>query len=335
MSADKAKALESVMASLEKEYGKGSVMMLGDSNKHNIETTPSGSIGLDIALGGGYAKGRIVEIYGAESSGKTTLTLHAIAEAQKLGLVCAFVDAEHAFDPSYATKLGIDTKKLIFSQPDYGEQALEIVDALIHSGAVDLVVVDSVAALTPKAEIEGDMGDSHMGLQARMMSQGLRKITGAASKNNVTVIFINQTRMKIGVVFGNPETTTWGNALKFYASQRLSVSGTGKIEGKSTGGGDDKDKEFVGKETKVKVIKNKVAPPFREAEFQVEFNKGISKTGEIIEFGSKFEVIKKSGAFYSYGDVKLGQGKENAKAFLEENPEVKDEIEAKVRECMK
>ena len=280
--------------------------MLGDSDRHNIETVSSGSIGLDKALGGGYARGRIVEIYGAESSGKTTLTLHAIVEAQKAGLTFAFVDAEHAFDPAYAEKLGINTKKLLFTQPDYGEQALEIVDKLVHSGAVDLIVVDSVAALTPKAEIEGEMGDSHMGLQARMMSQALRKITGAASKNNVTVIFINQTRMKIGVMFGNPETTTGGNALKFYASQRLSVSGTEKIEDKS---GDSKGdaKEFLGKVTKVEVKKNKVAPPFRKAEFAIEFNKGISKTGEIIDFGSEYEVIKKAGAFYSYGDVKLGQ----------------------------
>ena len=327
---DKKDALNNALDMIEKQFGKGSIMKLGDKEGGlKIETTSSGSLGLDIALGGGYAKGRIVEIYWPESSGKTTLTLHAIAECQKAGGTAAFIDAEHALDPEYAKKIGVDTDNLIISQPDYGEQALEITDSLVRSGAVDLIIVDSVAALTPKAEIEGDMGDSHMGLQARLMSQALRKITGAISRSGTTVIFINQIRMKIGVMFGSPETTTGGNALKFYASQRLDIRRKAKIET-----GVAMDKEVHGNLTKVKVIKNKVAPPFKEADFDIMYNEGISKPGEIIDIGTKLEVVKKSGAFYSYGDTKLGQWKEKAKTFLKENPELAAEIEEVIKNSL-
>lgn len=327
---DKKQALQNALDMIEKQYGKGSIMTLGDEDRaKGVETNSSGSLSLDIALGGGYAKGRIVEIYGPESSGKTTLTLHAIAEVQKAGGTAAFIDAEHALDPSYAEKVGVNTGELIISQPDYGEQALEITEKLVNSGAVDLIIVDSVAALTPKAEIEGDMGDSHMGLQARLMSQALRKITGAINKTGCTVIFINQIRMKIGVMFGSPETTTGGNALKFYASQRLDIRRKEKIE-QGTG----MDKEINGNKTRVKVIKNKIAPPFREAEFDVMYNQGISKVGEIIDLGATTGVIKKSGAFYSYGDTRLGQGRENAKNFLIENPELASEIEEVIKNSL-
>ncbi|MDP2090259.1 MAG: recombinase RecA [Candidatus Gracilibacteria bacterium] len=327
---NKQEALNNALAMIEKQFGKGSIMKLGDEGaRQKIETFSSGSLGLDMALGGGYAKGRIVEIYGPESSGKTTLTLHAIAECQKAGGTAAFIDAEHALDPEYATKIGVNINELLISQPDYGEQALEIVDALIRSGAVDLIIVDSVAALTPKAEIEGDMGDSHMGLQARLMSQALRKITGVISKSNSTVIFINQIRMKIGVMFGSPETTTGGNALKFYASQRLDIRRKAKIEG-----GAAMDKEVTGNTTVVKVIKNKIAPPFREATFDVMYNEGISKTGEILDIGSESGVIKKAGAFYSYGETRLGQGRENSKNFLRDNPELAKEIEEVIKNSL-
>ncbi|RAL57707.1 recombinase RecA [Candidatus Gracilibacteria bacterium GN02-872] len=327
---NKQEALKEALALIEKNYGKGSIMRLGDDGaRQKVETISSGSIGLDIALGGGYAKGRIVEIYGPESSGKTTLTLHAIAEVQKAGGVAAFIDAEHALDPEYAKKIGVNIDELLISQPDFGEQALEITDKLVNSGAVDLIIVDSVAALTPKAEIEGDMGDSHMGLQARLMSQALRKITGAISKTNCTVIFINQLRMKIGVMFGSPETTTGGNSLKFYASQRIDIRRKNKIE---RGTGDNK--EVIGNETVVKVIKNKIAPPFREAMVDIMYNEGISRIGEILDFGVDLNIIKKSGAFYSYGDKKLGQGRENVKAFLTENEELANEIEEIIRNSL-
>ena len=295
----------------------------------DIQTSSSGSLGLDIALGGWYAKWRIVEIYGPESSGKTTLTLHAIAEVQKAGWTAAFIDAEHALDPSYARKVGVDTDNLVIAQPDYGEQALEIVDSLVRSAAVDLIIVDSVAALVPKAEIEGDMGDSHMGLQARLMSQALRKITGVINKSGTTVIFINQIRMKIGVMFGSPETTTGGNALKFYASQRLDIRRKAKIES-----GTALDNEVNGNLTKVKVIKSKVAPPFREAEFDVMYNQGISKVGEILDIGVQLEIIKKAWAFYSYGETRLGQWREKAKAFLAENPEMANELEEVIKNSL-
>lgn len=327
---DKKEALNQALANIEKQFWKGSIMKLGDNEGgQKVETNPSGSIGLDIALGWGYAKGRVVEIYGPESSGKTTLTLHAIAEIQKAGGNAAFIDAEHALDPEYARKIGVDIDNLIVSQPDYGEQALEIVDSLVRSWAVDLIVVDSVAALTPKAEIEGEMGDSHMGLHARLMSQALRKITGAISKSRCSVIFINQIRSKIGVMFGNPETTTGGNALKFYASQRLEVRRKDKIES-WTGTG----KEISGNKTKVKVIKNKVAPPFKEAEFDIMYNEGISKLGEIIDIGAEIGVIKKSWAFYSYGETKLWQGRENAKTFLRENKELAGELEEVIKNSL-
>ncbi len=326
---NKKEALASALAMIEKQFGTGSIMRLGDQDAIKVETTSSGSIALDQALGGGYAKGRIVEIYGPESSGKTTLTLHAIAEMQKTGGTCAFIDAEHAFDPSYAKKIGVDVDSLIISQPDNGEQALEIVDALVRSGAVDLIVVDSVAALVPKAEIEGNMGDSFMGLQARLMSQALRKITGVISKSSCTVIFINQIRMKIGVMFGNPETTTGGNALKFYASQRLDIRRKEKIE---SGTGDDR--EATGTRAKIKVVKNKVAPPFREVEVDILFNEGISRSGEVVDIGSESGIIKKAGAFYSFGETRLGQGRENAKAFLDQNRELRDQIEAEIRKAL-
>ncbi|MFK7780161.1 MAG: recombinase RecA [Candidatus Gracilibacteria bacterium] len=327
---NKQEALNNALSMIEKQFGKGSIMRLGDEGaRSKIETFGSGSLSLDIALGGGYAKGRIIEIYGPESSGKTTLTLHAIAECQKIGGTAAFIDAEHALDPEYAKTIGVDTDNLLISQPDYGEQALEIVEALIRSNAVDLIVVDSVAALTPKAEIEGEMGDSHMGLQARLMSQALRKMTGIISKSKTTVIFINQIRMKIGVMFGSPETTTGGNALKFYATQRLDIRRRAKIEK-----GVAMDKEVMGNLTKVKVIKNKIAPPFREAEFDIMYNEGISKVGEILDIGARTEVIKKAGAFYSYGETKLGQGREKAKLFLKENPKLATEIEEVIKNSL-
>lgn len=323
---DRKAALDSALKMIEKQYGTGSIMKMGDRGKVKVPTIGSGSIRLDDALGGGYPKGRIVEIFGPESSGKTTLALHAIAEVQKAGGTAAFIDAEHALDPTYAARLGVDVDNLILSQPDYGEQALEIIDALVRSGAVDIIVLDSVAALTPRAELEGAMGDSHMGLQARLMSQALRKITGTISKTQTTLFMINQIRMKIGVMFGNPETTTGGNSLKFYASQRLDIRRKAKIE---QGTGDDK--EVIGSSVKVKVVKNKIAPPFKEIEFDVMYNQGISRSGELIDLGSDRGVIKKSGAFYSYGDTKLGQGRENAKTFLEENPKIADAIEKEIR----
>ncbi|WP_347139774.1 recombinase RecA [Paracoccus sp. SSK6] len=323
-SADKQKALDSALAQIERQFGKGSIMKLGkDSPVAEIEATSTGSLGLDIALGiGGLPKGRIIEIFGPESSGKTTLTLHVVAEEQKKGGVCAFVDAEHALDPQYARKLGVNLDELLISQPDTGEQALEIVDTLVRSGAVSLVVVDSVAALTPKSEIEGDMGDMQMGSQARLMSQAMRKLTASIGRSNCMVIFINQIRMKIGVMFGNPETTTGGNALKFYASVRLDIRRTGSVK--------DRD-EVIGNTTRVKVVKNKVAPPFRQVEFDIMYGEGISKVGELIDLGVKAGVVEKSGAWYSYGDERIGQGRENAKQFLRDNPEKATAIEDKIR----
>lgn len=321
---DKQKALESALAQIERQFGKGSIMKLGaDSPAMDIEATSTGSLGLDIALGiGGLPKGRIVEIYGPESSGKTTLTLHVVAEEQKKGGVCAFVDAEHALDPQYARKLGVNLDELLISQPDTGEQALEIVDTLVRSGAVSLIVVDSVAALTPKAELEGDMGDATVGAQARLMSQAMRKLTASIGRSNCMVIFINQIRMKIGVMFGSPETTTGGNALKFYASVRLDIRRIGSIK--------EKD-DVVGNTTRVKVVKNKVAPPFKQVEFDIMYGEGISKTGELIDIGVKAGVVEKSGSWYSYGDERIGQGRENAKLFLKQNPSVAMEIEDKIR----
>ena len=321
---DKQKALDSALAQIERQFGKGSIMKLGgDSPVHEIEATSTGSLGLDIALGiGGVPKGRIIEIYGPESSGKTTLTLHCVAEEQKKGGVCAFVDAEHALDPLYARKLGVDLDELLISQPDTGEQALEITDTLVRSGAVSMVVVDSVAALTPKAELEGDMGDATVGAQARLMSQAMRKLTASISRSKCTVIFINQIRMKIGVMFGSPETTTGGNALKFYSSVRLDIRRIGAIK--------DRD-EVVGNQTKVKVVKNKVAPPFKQVEFDIMYGEGISKTGELIDLGVKAGVVEKSGSWYSYGDERIGQGRENAKTFLKENKKIAHEIEDKIR----
>ena len=323
-SADKQKALDSALAQIERQFGKGAIMKLGGDNPAaEIEATSTGSLGLDIALGiGGLPKGRIIEIYGPESSGKTTLTLHCIAEEQKKGGVCAFVDAEHALDPLYARKLGVNLDELLISQPDTGEQALEIVDTLVRSGAVSMVVVDSVAALTPKAEIEGDMGDATVGAQARLMSQAMRKLTASIGRSNCMVIFINQIRMKIGVMFGNPETTSGGNALKFYASVRLDIRRIGAIK--------DRD-EVVGNQTRVKVVKNKVAPPFRQVEFDIMYGEGISKVGELIDLGVKAGVVEKSGAWYSYGDERIGQGRENAKQFLRDNPDIAYEIEDKIR----
>jgi len=323
----KQKALNVALAQIEKNFGKGTIMKLGDQKSMEIEKVSSGSISIDLALGGGYAKGRIVEIYGPESSGKTTLCLHAVAEFQKTGGTVAFIDAEHALDPVYAAKVGVDTDNLLLSQPDSGEQALEILEALVRSGGVDLVIVDSVAALTPRAEIEGDMGDSHMGLQARLMSQALRKITGVASKMGVTIIFINQIRMKIGVVFGNPETTTGGNALKFYASQRIEIRKGKKIE---NGTGDDKIAE--GNTAKIKVVKNKVAPPFKTAEIDIVFNEGISKMGDLLEVAVSFEIVKKAGAFFSFQETRLGQGKLKAVNFLKESPEIAEKILNLVKE---
>lgn len=323
---EKLKALQLTMDKIEKSYGKGSIMKLGDRVVEDVPSISSGSIGLDIAMGvGGYPKGRIIEIYGPESSGKTTLAIHAIAEAQKAGGIAAIVDAEHAFDPGYATKLGVDINELLISQPDNGEQALEIADNLIRSGAVDIIVIDSVAALTPKAEIEGEMGDSKMGLQARLMSQALRKLTANINKTKTCVIFINQLREKIGVMFGNPETTTGGNALKFYASVRLDIRRIGQIKD---------GEESQGNHTRVKVVKNKVAPPFKKAEFDIMYGEGISKTGEIVDLGVEHNVIKKSGSWFSYGDTKLGQGRESVKTVIRDNPELAMELEAKIMEAL-
>ena len=315
-------ALDLAIAQISKQFGDGSIMKLGENHKVDVELLPSGCLSLDIALGGGYPKGRIIEIYGPESSGKTTLTLHAIAEIQKQGGTAAFIDAEHALDPAYARKLGVDTENLLVAQPDNGEQALEITETLVRSNAVDLIVVDSVAALVPQAEIDGDMGDAHMGLQARLMSQALRKLTGIINKSKATVIFINQIRMKIGVMFGNPETTTGGNALKFYASVRADIRRTAQIKS-----GDD----VIGNRTKVKIVKNKIAAPFRVAEFDIMYNEGISKTGDIIDLAVEHEILGKSGAFYKYNDQNIGQGRENAKRYLLENPDKMAEIDAKVR----
>jgi recombination protein RecA len=324
----KLKALKLTLDKLDKTYGKGAVMMLGDTVAQEVEVIPSGSIGLDLALGvGGYPKGRVVEIYGPESSGKTTLTLHAMAEAQKQGGIAAFIDAEHAFDRFYAQKLGVDVDNLIISQPDNGEQALEIADNLIRSGAVDIVVIDSVAALTPKSEIEGEMGDSKMGLHARLMSQALRKLTASISKTNCTVIFINQLREKIGVMFGNPETTTGGNALKFYASVRLDIRKSTQIK--------DNDGNVIGNKTRVKVVKNKVAPPFQTAEFDILYGEGVSLMGEVIDLGVEYEIIKKSGSWFSYGDTKIGQGRDAVRAMLIDNPELLEELQAKIVEVIK
>tara|TARA_B110001454_G_scaffold173639_1_gene164926 strand:+ start:255 stop:1256 length:1002 start_codon:yes stop_codon:yes gene_type:complete len=319
----KLKALKLTLDKLDKAYGKGTVMKMGDRPVEEIDAISTGSLGLDLALGvGGLPRGRVIEIYGPESSGKTTLTLHAIAEAQKKGGIAAFIDAEHAFDRFYAEKLGIDVDNLIISQPDYGEQGLEIAENLIRSGAIDIIVIDSVAALTPKSEIEGEMGDSKMGLHARLMSQALRKLTGAINKTNCTVIFINQLREKIGVMFGNPETTTGGNALKFYASVRLDIRRSTQIK--------NADSAVIGNKTRVKVVKNKVAPPFQMAEFDIMYGEGISKVGEIIDLGVEFNIVKKSGSWFSYGDTKLGQGRDAVKKLLKDNPELMDELEEKI-----
>lgn len=322
---NKIRALETAVAQIEKQFGKGSIMKLGDTDfSMNVETVPTGSVSLDIALGlGGIPKGRIIEVYGPESSGKTTVALHMVAEVQKLGGIAGFIDAEHALDPAYAKKIGVDIDNLYISQPDCGEQALEITETMVRSGAVDIVIVDSVAALVPKAEIDGEMGDSHMGLQARLMSQALRKLTAVISKSQCIVIFINQLREKIGIMFGNPETTTGGRALKFYSSVRLDVR---RIESLKQSG------EVIGNRTRIKVVKNKIAPPFKEAEFDIMFGKGISKEGDILDLASDIDVINKSGAWYSYNDAKIGQGRENAKQFLRENPEIFDEIYEKVRD---
>jgi recombination protein RecA len=324
MDDNKSKALAAALSQIEKQFGKGSIMRLGDTEAvEDIQAVSTGSLGLDIALGiGGLPRGRIIEIYGPESSGKTTLTLSVIAEMQKLGGTAAFIDAEHALDPQYAQKLGVNVGELLISQPDTGEQALEIADMLVRSGSVDIVVVDSVAALVPKAEIEGEMGDSHMGLQARLMSQALRKLTGNIKRTNTMVIFINQIRMKIGVMFGNPETTTGGNALKFYASVRLDIRRTGSIK---------KGDEVIGSETRVKIVKNKVAPPFKQAEFDILYGEGISREGEILELGANLKLVEKSGAWYSYNGEKIGQGKDNSREYLKEHPEVAYEIDGKIR----
>lgn len=325
---DKKKALALVLEKMDKTYGKGTVMKMGDSAVEEVEVIPSGSLGLDIALGvGGYPKGRVIEIYGPESSGKTTLTMHAIAESQKAGGIAAFIDAEHAFDVVYAKKLGIDVENLIISQPDNGEQALEIADNLIRSGAIDIVVIDSVAALTPKAEIEGEMGDSKMGLHARLMSQALRKLTATISRTKCTVIFINQLREKIGVMFGNPETTTGGNALKFYASVRIDI----RRSGSPIKVGED----AVGNRVKVKIVKNKVAPPFKNTEFDIMYGEGISKVGEILDLGVEFDIVKKSGSWFSYGDTKLGQGRDAVKELLKDNPELLEELAEKIKVAIK
>ena len=326
VNAAKLKALQATLDKIEKDFGKGTIMKLGDQPKWDVSVVPSGSIALDCALGiGGYPKGRVIEIYGPESSGKTTLAIHAIAEAQKTGGIAAIIDAEHAFDRTYAKKLGVNVDTLLISQPDNGEQALEIADSLIRSGAIDIIVIDSVAALTPKAEIEGEMGDAKMGLQARLMSQALRKLTGNISKTNTCCIFINQLREKIGVMFGNPETTTGGNALKFYASVRLDVRRTTQLK-------DGED--ATGNRTRVKVVKNKMAPPFKKAEFDILYGEGISKIGEILDLGVEFDIIKKSGSWFSYGDSKIGQGREAVRQLLLDNPEFAEEVEAKVREAL-
>ncbi len=327
LNTEKAKALQAALAQIEKQFGKGSIMRLGEGEViEDIQVVSTGSLGLDIALGvGGLPRGRVIEIYGPESSGKTTLTLQVIAEMQKQAGTCAFIDAEHALDIQYAQKLGVNLQELLISQPDTGEQALEIVDALVRSGSIDLIVIDSVAALTPKAELEGEMGDSLPGLQARLMSQALRKLTATIKKTNTMVIFINQIRMKIGVMFGNPETTTGGNALKFYSSVRLDIRRTGNIK---------KGEEIIGSETKVKVVKNKVSPPFKVAEFDILYGEGISREGEIIDMGVEARILEKSGAWYAYNGEKIGQGKDNAREFLRENPEIKREIENKVRESL-
>ncbi|BBP43318.1 recombinase RecA [Thiosulfativibrio zosterae] len=327
MDENKQKALAAALGQIEKQFGKGSIMRMGDSAAaRDIDAVSTGSLGLDIALGiGGLPKGRIIEIYGPESSGKTTLTLHVIAEMQKLGGTAAFIDAEHALDPIYAEKLGVDIDNLLVSQPDTGEQALEITDSLVRSGAVDIVVIDSVAALTPKAEIEGDMGDSHMGLQARLMSQALRKLTANIKRTNTLVIFINQIRMKIGVMFGNPETTTGGNALKFYASVRLDIRRIGAVK---------KGEEILGNETRVKVVKNKVAPPFKQVEFDILYGEGISREGEIIDLGVQEKLIDKAGSWYSYNGEKIGQGKDNVRQFLKDNPEISKTLQAKIKEAL-
>jgi recombination protein RecA len=320
----KVKALGLALETIEKQFGKGSIMKLGDQTNIKVECIPTGSVGLDLALGGGFPKGRIIEIYGPESSGKTTLTLHAIAEIQKAGGTAAFIDAEHALDPSYAKRIGVDVENLLLSQPDNGEQALEITETLVRSSAVDLVVVDSVAALTPRAEIEGDMGDSHMGLQARLMSQALRKLTGVISRSNTTVIFINQIRMKIGVMFGNPETTTGGNALKFYASVRVDIRRVSQIK---------QGDAVIGNRTRVKVVKNKIAPPFRQHEFDIMYNQGISRSGDVLDLAVDRNIVEKSGAWFAYNDAKIGQGREAAKTYLQENPKVLEEIAKKVKEA--
>ncbi len=323
----KLKALKLTLDKLDKTYGKGTVMKMGDRAVEDVEVIPTGSLGLDVALGvGGYPRGRVIEIYGPESSGKTTLTLHAMAEAQKKGGIAAFIDAEHAFDRGYAEKLGVDVENLIISQPDNGEQALEIADNLIRSGAIDILVIDSVAALTPKSEIEGEMGDSKMGLHARLMSQALRKLTGSISKTKCTVIFINQLREKIGVMFGNPETTTGGNALKFYASVRLDIRRSTQIK--------DSDSNAMGNKTRVKVVKNKVAPPFKQVEFDIMYGEGISKVGEIIDLGVDYEIIKKAGSWFSYDETKLGQGRDAVKKLLLDNPELMDELEKKIKDAI-
>lgn len=322
---EKSKALDAALAQIERSFGKGSIMRMGARPEgQNVDVVPTGSLGLDLALGiGGLPRGRIVEIYGPESSGKTTLALHVIAEAQKRGGACAFIDAEHAMDPTYARKLGVDLDNLLISQPDAGEQALEIADTLVRSGAIDVLVIDSVAALVPRAELEGEMGDSHMGLHARLMSQALRKITGSVSRSKCILIFLNQIRMKIGVVFGNPETTTGGNALKFYASVRLEIRRTGQIKERE---------EMVGNQTRVKVVKNKMAPPFRQVEFDIMYGEGISHTGELLDLGVKAGVVEKSGSWFSYNSQRVGQGRENAKQFLREHSDVADAIEIKIRE---
>ena len=321
---DKDKALASTISQIEKDFGKGSIMRLGQRPSVEVDAIPTGSLGLDLALGvGGLPRGRIIEIYGPESSGKTTLTLHVIAEAQKKGGTCAFIDAEHALDPAYAKKLGVNIDKLLISQPDTGEQALGIADNLVRCGSIDLIIIDSVAALVPKAEIEGDMGDAHMGLQARLMSQAMRKLTASISRTNCMIIFINQIRMKIGVMFGNPETTTGGNALKFYSSVRIDIRKIGSI----------KDKEnVIGNQTRVKIVKNKVAPPFRVVDFDIMYGSGISKEGEIVDLASKFGIIEKAGAWFSYNTIRIGQGRENVKKYLRENPKIAQEIEQKVRQ---
>ncbi len=325
--AEKLKALQLTLDKIDKNYGKGSVMRLGDNAVIDIDYIPTGSIGLDIALGvGGLPRGRIIEVYGPESSGKTTLAIHAIAEAQKLGGIAAFIDAEHAFDRFYAEKLGVDTENLLISQPDYGEQALEITESLIRSGAIDIIVIDSVAALTPKSEIEGEMGDSKMGLQARLMSQALRKLTGTINKTGATCIFINQLREKIGVMFGNPETTTGGNALKFYSSIRIDIRRSTQIK--------DVDK-VLGNRVKIKVVKNKIAPPFRTAELDIIYGEGFSKVGELVDLGVNYNIVKKSGSWFSYGETKLGQGRESVKQLLRDNPELAEEIEIKIKDAVK